>query len=798
MYQMRGTQHWFWVIGTALALLAGCTRPTPQPSVQITLSPASLTLQQGETKEVSLTLVRSNLPGLLVLDLESPPPSGISATFEPNSTLGNTTTLRVRALGTAAVGDFTLRVRVSQGSFSQTADLPLKVELANAPDLRISLNNLTPSIRQGQYEDLLVDVQRVNVGGTVVLALEQQNGSPLPAGLSATFSPSQPGSTLSILRLSVASTATIATYPLRIRATLGNLERTLPFTLTVLPASSDSDFQLSLSQYLSVKRGSSLSETLEITRTNLSGPISLSLERQDGSSLPAGLNATFAPEPADGNSSTLILSTAPDLPLGDYLLRVRGVQGTVVRTALVLLNVYDEAELSALGAAWVAGQDNSGAWQVVTPTAGKYLLRVGNTGERYGWALVCSRSEGSPATTTHQVRVYQLTLSEVRDLSLTCPPAATPGTFSNLSGQLNDLNGSYGQVAYGTSSDFVDPARDGTFPPTPAYPGYLLQGVRNGTADLMAVRYLTPSAPGTLFEADRALFERSYTVSGNQTFNLNLTGPTSFALEGSYTATLTNPNASAEGLSYLAYLTSSTQTLYLADSQQKAANLTYRAIPTSRRLANEFYLFNAREITFDNLNLRSRQVVRGLAAPANLSASFLNLPGASLTLLNNQFRTSWSSGYTWLGSGTRLFTLRLAQLAVTPSTNLEWHLHLSPGWLGTATSYTVPDLAQTCAATQTPCAASPSNAPANGWQADWSLRSGLELDWSLSAVQVSLPLRDWLPLAQSSTPPAGLNLDGFSFAAASDGGILNPSALSVQRLQTLGAPRLLPIWLSPR
>lgn len=794
----RYTKHWFYVLGMALALLMGCNRPAPQPSVQIAFSPVSLTLQQGETKEVGLTLVRTNLPGLVVLDLASPPPARISANFEPNTTLGNSTTLRVRAMGNAAVGDFTLRVRVSQGSFSQTDDLPLKVEPANAPDLRISLNNPTPSIRQGQYEDLLVDVQRINVGGMVVLALEQQNGSPLPAGLSATFSPSQPGSTLSILRLSVAPSIAITTYPLRIRATLGTLERSLSFTLTVLAASSDSDFQLSLSQYLSVKRGNSLSETLTINRTNLAGPIGLSLEQQNGSPLPTGLSAIFAPQPANENTSTLILSTAPNLPLDTYLLRVRGIQGTVERTALLLLNVYDEAELTASGAAWVAGQDNSGAWQVVTPTAGRYLLRVGNAAGRYGWAVVCSRTEGSPATTTHQVQVYQLTLSEVRELNLSCPPAAPPGSFSNLNGQLASLSGGYGQVAYGTSSDFVDPARDGSFPPTPAYPGFLLQGVRNGTADLMAVRYLPPSTPGTLFQADRALFERNHAILGNQTFNLNLIGPTSFELEGSYTATLTNPNPAAEGLSYLAYLTPATWTLLLADSQQKAASLTYRAIPPARRQANEFYVFNARETTFAGLNLRSRQVVRGLADPANLSAGFLNLPGASLTLLGNQFQASWSPGYTWLESGTRLFTLRLAQLAVAASTNLEWHMHLSPGWLGGTPSYMVPELSQTCAATQTPCAPLPSNTPANGWQANWGLRNNLELDWSLSAVQVSLPLRDWLPLAQSSTPPAGISLDGFSFTAASDGGIMNPSALSAQRLQKLEAPRLLPAWLSPR
>ncbi len=793
---MSKSKNWFWMIGVALVLLAGCTRPTPQSGIQITFLPTNLTIGQGETKDVALTLVRSNLSGLVVFDLASPPPAGVSATFEPNSILGNTSTLRVRALGSAATGSFTLRVRVSQGSFSQTTDLPIKVELANAPNLQMSLDNPNPAIRQGQSADLLLDVVRVNVGGTVVLALEQQNGTVLPSGLSATFSPTLPNSTVSILRISVAPSASITAYPLRIKASLGSLERALDFTLTVLPASPNSDFQLGLTQNLSLQRGSSLNETITLSRNSLAGPITLSLERSDGTPLPAGISAAFAPQVVDGTTSTLTIVTAPDLPLGDYVLRVRGAQGSLVRTALLILNVSDTVNLTTAGATWVAAKGDSGAWQVVQPTAGSYTLRISNAAERYGWAVVCSKTEAG--LTTHQVNVYQLILGEVRDLVLPCPPAAQSGFFSNLNGQLNGLAGSYGQVAYGISSDFVDPARTSEFPPTPAYPGYLLEGVRHGTADLMALRYQSPSAPGIVFEADRAVFQRSYAVGGNQTFNLDTNGPDSFALEGSYTATLQGSNPTSEGLSYMAYLTNTTQTLYLADSQQQAANLGYRAIPAARRVPGEFYVFNARETSFNNLNLRNRQILRSFANPQNTSGIFLNLPGATLTLLGNQFLASWGTGYTWLGSGTRLFSLRLAQLAVEPNTNLEWNLHLSQGWMGTAANYLVPNLSQSCAATQTPCASLPSNAPANGWQAAWGLRTNLELDWSLSAVQVSLPLRDWLPLAQSSVPPAGPILDGFRFDAASDGGIFNVSTLSAQRLQALGAPRLLPRWLSPR
>ncbi|MFC6921013.1 hypothetical protein [Meiothermus taiwanensis] len=693
-------------------MLAGCTRPAPEPTLQINFSPDHLRLVLGGAGEVNITLVRQNLPGLAELRLINPLPEGITASITPSSTTGNTATLRIQASSHATVGSFNLRVQAVQGSISVTSELPLQIEPSQQPDLQLSLNNPTPSIRQGQYADLLVDVRRINLEGTVVLALEQQNGAPLPSGLSATFSPTLPNSTVSILRISVASTASTGPYPLRIKATLGSLERTLDFPLTVLEALPEPDFQLNLTQHLSLQRGTTSSESIAITRINLSGPIALSLERFDGTPLPTGIRATFAPAETEGTLSTLTISAAPDVPLGDYVLRVRGVQGALERTALVLLNVFDQAGLTANGAVWVAAQGDSGAWQVVPPTAGSYHLRIGNAAERYGWAVVCSKTEAG--LTTHQVNVYQLTLSEVRRLDLSCPPSTSSDAFSDLSGQLNNLGGHYAQVAFGTASDFVDPARTGDFPPTPAYPGYLLQGVRQGTADLMAVRYLPPTPPGTYFQADRALFQRSYTLSGRQSLDLDMQGSASFALEGTYKATLTNPDPSAQGLSYLAYLTPTTQTLYLADSQQDAANLTYRAIPDNRRKPNEFYVFNARETTFSNLSLRSRQVLRAIASPQDLSASFLSLPEACLRLENNRFQASWSP-YSWSGSGSQLFSLQLEQLAVAPNTNLAWHLHLSRRWVGGITSYPIPNLAHSCAAGQSPCAPAPSNTPANGW-----------------------------------------------------------------------------------
>jgi hypothetical protein len=296
MHSLQGLFRFWPHLSTLLLLvLAGCTRPAPEPTLQINFSPDHLRLVLGGAGEVNITLVRQNLPGLAELRLINPLPEGITASITPSSTTGNTATLRIQASSHATVGSFNLRVQAVQGSISVTSELPLQIEPSQQPDLQLSLNNPTPSIRQGQYADLLVDVRRINLEGTVVLALEQQNGAPLPSGLSATFSPTLPNSTVSILRISVASTASTGPYPLRIKATLGSLERTLDFPLTVLEALPEPDFQLNLTQHLSLQRGTTSSESIAITRINLSGPIALSLERFDGTPLPTGIRHPFHP-----------------------------------------------------------------------------------------------------------------------------------------------------------------------------------------------------------------------------------------------------------------------------------------------------------------------------------------------------------------------------------------------------------------------------------------------------------------------------------------------------------------------
>ncbi|WP_337844749.1 hypothetical protein [Thermus sp.] len=139
-------------------LLAGCTRPVPEPALRIEFSPDRLHLVQSEAKEVAITLMRQNLPGSVGLEWVGSLPEGVTASLTPTSTTGNAATLRIEASSSAAVGSFNLRVRAAQGSISTTNDLPLQIESSQQPDLQLFLDNPTPHIRQGQHADLLVDV----------------------------------------------------------------------------------------------------------------------------------------------------------------------------------------------------------------------------------------------------------------------------------------------------------------------------------------------------------------------------------------------------------------------------------------------------------------------------------------------------------------------------------------------------------------------------------------------------------------------------------------------------------------
>jgi hypothetical protein len=66
--------------------------------------------------------------------------------------------------------------------------------------------------------------------------------------------------------------------------------------------------------------GSTAAYTVQLTRTNLTGPVTFAVY----GGLPSGASATFAPNPTTGNSSTLQVSTTANTADGTYTLYLAG------------------------------------------------------------------------------------------------------------------------------------------------------------------------------------------------------------------------------------------------------------------------------------------------------------------------------------------------------------------------------------------------------------------------------------------------------------------------------------------
>lgn len=109
-----------------------------------------------------------------------------------------------------------------------------------------------------------------------------------------------------------------------------------PLTAFLRGQSTSPDFTLSANPgSLTVTRGSTSASTITIARSGgLTSSVNLS-----ASGLPAGVTATFSPNPASSNSSTLTLSASSSASTGSVTITVIGAGGGLTRTRTITLTV---------------------------------------------------------------------------------------------------------------------------------------------------------------------------------------------------------------------------------------------------------------------------------------------------------------------------------------------------------------------------------------------------------------------------------------------------------------------------
>ena len=279
---------------------SGVVPPTPSIAIS-SVNPSSITLVQGGSAQgLTVNLTRSNFTGSVTLSTSSLPNGVTAAITSPGS--GNSGSISLQA-GGGATGNTQITITASGSGVSATATFSLTV--TSTPSIAIS--SVNPSsitlVRGGSAQSLTVNLTRNNFTGVITLST-----STLLSGVTATFT--QPGSGNSgSIRLQAASNASVGSKQITITASgTGVSSGAATFALTVTtPTIAVSS--VSPSSFTLARGGSAQSLTVNLTRSNFTGSVTLST-----SGLPSGVTATYT-QPGTGNSGTISLKAASNATL---------------------------------------------------------------------------------------------------------------------------------------------------------------------------------------------------------------------------------------------------------------------------------------------------------------------------------------------------------------------------------------------------------------------------------------------------------------------------------------------------
>ncbi len=483
------------------------------PDYALSLTPAALTIVQGANGTTAVTLTRTNFTGAVTLSLGGAP-AGVTGSFNPAAPTGNGSTLTVDVGAAVAPGVYNLTVDGTGTPGNRSTPLTLTVSAAPA-DYALSLNPAALSIVQSTTGNTTVTLTRTNFTGAVTLSL---GGA--PAGVTGSFSPAAPTGTSSTLTVDVGAAVTPGVYDLTVdgTGTPGNRSTQLTLTVTAAPA----DYVLSLNPAaLSIAQSANGNTTVTLTRTNFTGAVTLSL-----GGAPAGVTGSFNPAAPTGTSSTLTVSVGASVTPGVYNLTVDGTGTPGNRSTPLTLTVTASGggnvtwNFSACGSTlqpvWLAYQDGTGPWTVVTPVNNVYTFTITTRG---GITYVLA-----PTGTNSTVLVQYFTKAELGTGTVFCP---TPGVLKTVNGTVAGVgNTEAAHVSLGGGSAFVTAFSTG-------FPNFQITSVANGTQDLVASH--RPSFTGI---ADKAIIRRGLNIPDNGSVGatLDFGGVEAFSLN---TATIT-------------------------------------------------------------------------------------------------------------------------------------------------------------------------------------------------------------------------------------------------------------------
>lgn len=219
------------VTGTSGALTHTTTvtlTVTGPADFSLSASPASVTAQQGNSGNTTITVAPQNgFNGSVSLSV-SGLPAGASGSFNPQTT--STTSVLTLSAGTATPGNYIVTVTGVSGTLTHSISVTFVVTAATPPSFSLSATPASQSVRRGRSGTYTVTITRAGgFSGAVALSVTGQG-----SGVTATFRPASVTGTTSTLTVTVASNATRSTRTLQITGTgtgVANASTTVSLTI---------------------------------------------------------------------------------------------------------------------------------------------------------------------------------------------------------------------------------------------------------------------------------------------------------------------------------------------------------------------------------------------------------------------------------------------------------------------------------------------------------------------------------------------------------------------------------------
>ncbi len=294
------------------------------PDFNLTVSPASQVVTQGNSTTYTVTVTPSNGFNGVVTFGASGLPTGASASFNPASVTGSgSSVMTVTTSPATPAAPATLTVTGTSGSLQHSGQVTLNV-WASGADFALAASPPAATVVRGDEVYYTVTVTPVSgFYGTVGFGV-----SGLPSGATASFSPpTVNGSGTTEMRVTAGGSTPLGSYPLTITGTSGTLSHTVQVALQV--SSCYPDFALSATLSATVVRGATARYCVVVMSScGFAGDVALSV-----SGLPAGTTASFAPPVVSldgygGEYSTMTIVTSGSTPAGTYGLTVTGTSQT--------------------------------------------------------------------------------------------------------------------------------------------------------------------------------------------------------------------------------------------------------------------------------------------------------------------------------------------------------------------------------------------------------------------------------------------------------------------------------------